>query len=1699
MRLKRTSNRHMTIPTSNRPIAVSQRRRGSAMIVVVALLGVMSFLGVFFFSFVNAERNSAGYFAAVSKEVSANSGPDIYFNWALEQVLVGPTADLTHSPLYGGKHSLVPNLIGCLDGARRMRDNYPFSGQGITIIAPGIDDDGFPDLDFTASGGGTELFQVDYDGDGIADDVNGDGFTNELDLILNYSLHVNDMQVPLGVTINDYEPDVGYTYPDANNMFLGYFAEVDYTANGTYDPVPVWIPSFHRPQYLPRDGSTDIYTNTNYKSRILRPHALHLADDGANRRYLSGTATTPDGTVLGEFPFNNNNTANHNQDQDADGQPLEMGIWSFFNGGALSTDISLLTENDYEFDLDADGDGVREAIIMDLQFPLSEVQVGGDFEEFVPMFGITIIDADALLNLNAHGGMAGYVHYLRTQLDAGSANLELRDVPFNNTFVGVSNQGLSSNEVNLSRALYADPATFGGGFGGAIEQHEGMFDFTHIGPGTQIQVYDPTTGGTISGNMQTIQMANMEFARMVLGSPEYDSGGATVGPDVTQGRWGNGTELEAFFGGAGNFPHPIFDRNNFPAPGRINGDDDFDLSLRSAGASTGAGQPFADPDLRNLVIPPVVHPVDVNATGRSFDEATGSRLADPITATPTSVIQYVYNTTTGWHDLMGWQAQSVNSPVAGVIPYNFLLSGALQDPVIPLVHDPNSGIYSGLVDEDDEVIIDPSFRDVVNDAAFGPSEMEYLHMSDADATTVSPDSRAKTLMPFNLETHPDHDEIRGQFTTDSWARAEFSFGFSQDRPWEFNDNLTLPPNGRNPNRRLFPPKFSGTNNVNDPVAPYNEQDPFRPAVRELLTMQYNPGGRDPVGLVHQRKLNINRLLTRNRQSGELDYRNLTPHPVFVTGDAAGTVDDMIHTNDPQGSSFPGHAVFRFNEINTDKHVQEWWARYDRQRLARDIYVLLYVLGTGLDGTSAQNPTNALASNFYSDAQLEEMAQFAVNYVDALDRDDVVTKFVFDSDLSNGWNITSDSDTDAEVVYGIETHMLNFSEYMWIVTDQMSLNNPSQTLYADNSQEHQYLFIELRNSSAKDVDLADGTWRIRRADTTTTPGTDIVLQDLTFQTGNGTLESVGPGETYLIGSHDGNIPSPSGQRPSTFRIQFDWNNDNNIDSNDSFEAVVPRRPDPNAPNGDLSVDNEVPLCDFDLSFDDGTTSAENDIGNQRFVEHGNMNGYFLPPVDGSGVVQESQFTLILERRQNLLGLDKLTDANNQNEWVEVDRISVLPVRFSPTDQTNISESNLYDETVTPPTGELRNLRSFERDWPLDPDNPTQYPTTGKNPFFMHTLGEPNPNETANTAYASNALPTRRNQSNSAAADGTDLGADQPYYQPHFNRDFTSVYELLSIPLYGPEDVRTEDSTSPEVDGMVNSANQLNNQDVAARKFLEPDTNRTTAANQSTDNRWYRLFAFLEVPSGTQSALTDRLIVPRRPGKININTVRHEQVVSAIVDDLRHLGSDFNATDNVEAARNWFEQLLLSRDRSDPVWENRNTNGDVSVVPLPGIPGSNPFRQTAALEAVGTNPNDMTRRTLDRTWLRRLPLDDVDTDPTNDRRLFDASENLTKISNGTIDYHTRHRILSKIANNTTDVSNVFIVWIEVQFHKAHEQESASDPNINNVFIGEKLYTNPGDPENHRGFFIVDRSLLEEAFDPTTGRFDFRKFVIFRRTIQ
>ena len=87
-------------------------------------------------------------------------------------------------------------------------------------------------------------------------------------------------------------------------------------------------------------------------------------------------------------------------------------------------------------------------------------------------------------------------------------------------------------------------------------------------------------------------------------------------------------------------------------------------------------------------------------------------------------------------------------------------------------------------------------------------------------------------------------------------------------------------------------------------------------------------------------------------------------------------------------------------------------------MASDIYILLYMFGAGLD----QNPMVASPLT-YTSAQKKEMAQFAVNYVDALDRDNINTRFEYDTDLSNGWGLDDNpytntaAETDRAEVWG----------------------------------------------------------------------------------------------------------------------------------------------------------------------------------------------------------------------------------------------------------------------------------------------------------------------------------------------------------------------------------------------------------------------------------------------------------------------------------------------------------------------------------------------------------------------------------------------------------------------------------------------------------------------------------------------------------
>ena len=277
----------------------------------------------------------------------------------------------------------------------------------------------------------------------------------------------------------------------------------------------------------------------------------------------------------------------------------------------------------------------------------------------------------------------------------------------------------------------------------------------------------------------------------------------------------------------------------------------------------------------------------------------------------------------------------------------------------------------------------------------------------------------------------------------------------------------------------------------------------------------------------------------------------------------------------------------------------------------------------------------------------------------------------------------------------------------------------------------------------------------------------------------------------------------------------------------------------------------------------------------------------------------------------------------------------------------------------------------------------------------------------------------------------------------------------------------------------------------------------------------MLEFVEVPTRAHLHLplvdpqaNTALDVPLVPGKVNPNMMRHPEVLAALLDDPQVAGdrnpymlsTDYmnnpNGTathmpDNIEGNnRDWWERFLITRDRFDPL-TNRY---------LPGLPGSRPFRSFSYSPSLeGQAGNTYTVDGLDSTLLRGLKTGD-------DRRLFEigTANDFARGANDTayrnssrnsrpIETPVRHKLLSKIAGNTTTRSHAFVVFMSVGFFEARETSGGG------LRIGGKLSGEPSDAADHRGVFVVNRALIDDAFNSSTGQIDWKKLVEYRLTVK
>lgn len=1668
-------NRHTT-----RRLTPAPRRGGAVIIVVLSLLSLMLFLGVFFFEFATEEQQNSEYYAGANADDVAD--PEGIVNEALEQLIIGPRRDRNLSALagtdtyldgsgntqaYGNVHSMLAHVLGPIEtGAGnntkhgRPMDVIPHNGKGIRIMyGP---DPGLGNL----SG---QIVRFDHDGDGSPDSTlsaTSDPTFTGPEFAINYSKLAQPdptadafNQSTINQRMVPFVPDSDYTQADINTLFLAH----EEVISGKR----ILVPSFFRPALFPArraagaSGFSDLFTSASTSRQVLRPHQNHVYAN-STRRYLNVATTAQSGDqsrTIGPFPFTN--------DQDNDGNLNEMGIYS---------DSS--NPSGYELDVDIDGDGDYDGFWMDLGLGVVDLPDG---RQYVPMVSFLVLDADGLGNVNVHGNIQGL-------LDPSF------DITTNS--VSKSNMGLGPQEVNLMRLFTGNPFLFSGA---DLVQAQSQYASQYAAL--------PFAANTAQ---QPLTLANMDALFLLSGRRQVVNSTAS---SPIAGRFGEEQLLLS---------------NTFPRGGVTGQDDDFDSNSGSLTFDGGRSRTeiLYDPKdggNANVTVPPYVHPLPLS--GHGSDVVVNTTAEQRNVLAPTAGNPSAWPTYSQFYDDPG-------AAGAGVKPMSMSDYPALMAA---------TGLNTTL-DEENEAIAAHDSRDRAYDSLFEPSENVFLQASDADYQRSNARTRLEQLLPFNLRSARDASDIRKRLTTDSWDLNQLTY--VNLRASESNAWLTT-----DPNRLFFPPLF-GSQSLGDP------NDPIRPELRTLLasetasdTTQLGVQGSINTAQIGagrtllRQQLNINRLLVGFDSNNNPIYRNLMPHPDVVAleyQDTAATmpaitIPAMIHDN----TASPPVSLSNITTTPADDNAralsataQEWWARYDRQRMARDIYTLLYLTGA----RSTDTPTSAaFGTPNYPDRKrtdgsangipenVEEMAQFAVNVVDALDRDDVITTFEYDENLSDGW-----STSPSKKVYGIERQSLTFSEVLMWQLKRRDAGDFNETLHKEDTVTHQLLHIELRNVLPFPVDVNEG-WRIVRVPTNqATQQFSYSFKTKNFGQAGSLVKSVSGGNNFHIACHDGLLQIPVPSIPGAKATSDLWAN---IDSDPELESVVPN-------SGSTIVDNQQspdPQSDIDLCqigpglLHEGYAVAGTAGGGYTgttLVEADTMTA------DGSPPTVPITFDLVLQRRQNLRGIAAApgndSDSESTGRWIEVDRFAV--------NSTNMGTSEGWfapaNDSATDIQTTLAGLHSRERAQPFIPQQVNNSGASVRN----HSIS---------------ATPATKHAANQAFLD---LMLPQPQFtiwQPHFDRDFASIYDLLSVPLYGnfPLPALVSDyvnTYSPDVHGgtVVNLAKgdtsvsggaSLAGDFTAGVRFLFPNGNPSRPYfgwnPVAYANDWYRFLGFVQVPRRTEQAIPSQYpqngttivgaIKPlnRTPGLINLNTVRDEAVLAALLDDELHFpvaSARSTTTDALSSGRNWYTELRVSRDGVDGFM----VNAGFPAITIPGTmnpasPGGTlpviypkPFRPLGHvdLNATGTVDNGI-ESTILRSRPSQLRVDgpaytDVQmttmtggnawtspTYPTTDwQSLLDSRD----INNHQIDYYTRNRLMAKAANNSTTKSHVFFVWVAVGYFEAHETTVSG---VKYPQIGARITDLP----IHRVFSVVDMTRLDDAYDSYTKTFDYNKFVIHRKRLR
>lgn len=742
------------------------------------------------------------------------------------------------------------------------------------------------------------------------------------------------------------------------------------------------------------------------------------------------------------------------------------------------------------------------------------------------------------------------------------------------------------------------------------------------------------------------------------------------------------------------------------------------------------------------------------------------------------------------------------------------------------------------------------------------------------------------------------------------------------------------------------------------------------------------------------------------------------------------------------------------------------AQADRQQLARDIFVRLvaainpFLIATynPANGQYTFAPSVTPGSPEYT--MLRQAAQLAVNIVDYIDNDDIMTPLPWDPN------------TPGEVVYGVEKPRLIINEvYAEAVNDPADPTFGVVPMMANNPV-HVRFWIELQNPTSTPYPagtngaLGDGSVPLRLPDTA--PGYSVYRLEI--------VQNAGGKVSLALRDPAASASNNRGEPGVLPQILFDFSPADGT----PLQRIGPANGNPDG--GIVVCAANVPrvhaASEFNPNFPAGApvipaapTGAPNALA-YTYPLNQALNNNTLNPLLKDHVV-------LLRRLAN----PYMPHDVNTNPYITVDFMDHVPAFDAiQREQGAILDRNVkqwngmavqpgYDPVDLPAAGDpIVRRHSLGKVQPLagqcNPQPPAanaDYPTyafpaslvvaqnlnpANPQPGVRHTLLRRNSRDPGLNAATFNPGPP------ASLANNETLMA--PYdWLVHLDRPLINQLELLHITAGRPYDV-TQLFLTPRTDGGIN-------------KFTG------TVQNRLSDPQWLLLYRGLEWLR-VQPYVTGTAVGGRVPGRININTIQDKRVWDALFD--AQAGNSF---DQAFVDQMW---NTLIGSRTPNLQARTAADGTVHPCPVPGATvydnnaptGDRPFLSFGVPTVVGVAGGASITATA-RAYGGTLGLNDTLL------RINPATQLpwLTVPPPGALHPYQNFEAVRKVFNNLTTVSHAFAVWVTVGYFEVEQESPTAVPGVNFTRLGQEYYREvPGDTR-FQFFAILDRSQI--AIDPAS----------------